>query len=119
MSDDHTFAQFEQIVQRFGGRLWKGVHRADSGRACVLEAAHAAVGHAWSDDPGGMWPDLRPLNDGPWASAEQRTTHLTRVMRAYWNWQDWSDARQQTVAARLALLTVQRLVSSLPGISDP
>ena len=113
-----TMHLFEQIVrERFGGRLAWGAHEADS-VACALEAAHAAMGDPWSDRPD-RWPDIRPLNDGPWSSDTARTEALVPLLIAYWDWAEWSVARRQRVMDCLVRLTVQQLIAELPGLPAP
>ena len=110
-----TMHLFEQIVrERFGGRLAWGAHEADS-VACALEAAHAAMGDPWSDRPD-RWPDIRPLNDGPWSSDTARAEALVPLLIAYWDWAEWSVARRQRVMDCLVRLTVQQLIAELPGL---
>jgi hypothetical protein len=98
----------------FGGILTSGEHEPD-GSACALEAAHVAIGDEWSDEPN-LWPDLRPLNDGPWDSDEQRTAHVVPVLIALWDWQDWSPERQRRWAETVVLRTVRELIAELPGL---
>lgn len=110
------FEQFPATLRaRFGGQLRHGSHQPD-GEACLLEAAHAAVGDAWSDDPD-RWPDLRPLNDAPWSSDALRTQHLVPVLAAFWHWEEWPETRRNAVMEQIALLTVQHLIANLPSIS--
>jgi hypothetical protein len=105
----------QQIIdERFGGILTSGEHEPD-GSACALEAAHVAIGDEWSDEPN-LWPDLRPLNDGPWDSDEQRTAHVVPVLIALWDWQDWSPERQRRWAETVVLRTVRELIAELPGL---
>ena len=111
------FDTFTSLVQtQFGGVLTHGSHTPD-GSACLLEAAHAALGEVWSDTPD-HWPDLRALNDGPWTSDAARTAALIPVLQAYWEWRTWSLARQQTVLARIIVLTINRLIADLPGLPN-
>ena len=103
------------IDERFAGRLEQGPHTPDS-LACGLEAYSQAIGEAWTDDPVRlrMW-DIRPLNDIP-VSQSIRTRHIVPVIIAYQGSRDWSGARQRRVATRLVILTVNRLISHLPGL---
>lgn len=104
------------IDARFGGVLTKGQHEPD-GQACALEAAHAAVGDPWSDNPG-RWPDIRPLNDGPWSSDEARTKHMIPLMEAFWDWGDWPEARRIAVVTEIVIETVRTIIAELPGLPD-
>lgn len=105
------FSAFEHTLRtRFGNVLSAEGHRSYVGRACALECAHATVGDEWSDQPD-KWPDVRPINDDVWQSDEDRTEHMTRLMRAYWHWSEWTPERQTAVIERLIVLTVQRIVS--------
>jgi len=103
------------IDERFAGRLEQGSHTPDS-LACGLEAYSQAIGEAWTDDPVRlrMW-DIRPLNDIP-VSQSICTRHIVPVIIAYQGSRDWSGARQRRVATRLVILTVNRLISHLPGL---
>ena len=99
------------------GVLLPGVHRPDTRQFCALEFSHAVRGHSHSDRPTDL-PDIRPLNDGPWLSNSNRTKHMLPVLAAYWDWQSWPPTRQQTVATRIVLLTISRLIAELPGLSE-
>ena len=99
------------------GVLTAGAHRPDASAFCALEFSAAVRGKPPSDAPGDL-PDLRPLNDAPWSSDLLRTAHLLPVMAAYWDWGTWSPATQTAVVARVAVLTVNRLIAALPGLSD-
>ena len=99
------------------GVLTVGTHRPDARAFCALEFSAAVRGNPPSDAPGDL-PDLRPLNDAPWSSDRLRTAHLLPVMAAYWDWGTWSLATQTAVVARVAVLTVNRLIAALPGLSD-
>ena len=111
-----TFDAFETTLEtRFHGVIGHGMHENGCG-ACLLECAHHTLGHEWSDAPN-LWPDLRPLNDGPWDTDRARTTHLVPVLRAYWDWSTWMHARQRQVMERVILLTVQRVIAGLPGLT--
>jgi hypothetical protein len=103
---NHPFT--ETLNTRFGGVIKPGQHCPD-GEGCALEVRNAALGKPWNDSPGD-WIDLRSLNDGPWESDQQRTTHLTPVILAYWDWESWTLKRQQVCAQQLALLTIQRVL---------
>jgi hypothetical protein len=58
-------------------------------------------------------PDLRPLNDAKWSSDALRTQHCLPVALALWLWSDWSDARQQAFAERLAIATVREILADM------
>jgi hypothetical protein len=105
------------IHTRFQGRLWEGAHAPD-GHACVLECYSQALGLDWTDDPSilRIW-DVRPINDIP-VSPEQRAQRMPALVMAYQGCCDWPRARQKAVAARLAMLTVQRIIAALPGLPD-
>ena len=111
---EHLFAR--TVRERFGGRLARGTHEADS-VACPLEAAHAAVGDPWSDRPD-KWPDIRPLADAPWSSDQARTEAMVPVLVAYWDWAAWTPARQQAVMAQVVIETVRQLIAQLPELPE-
>lgn len=43
---------------------------------------------------------------------------MTRLMRAYWEWNAWVPSRQAAVMARIIVLTVQRIVWRYTGLPD-
>ena len=96
------------IAKRYSGILSAGAH-SDGRLACALEAAHAAMGDLWSDAPD-RWPDLRPMNDGPWSSDRARTEALVPTLEALWDWADWPLARQVAWAHTVVLRTVRELL---------
>jgi len=106
MATQHPF--IATLDQRFNGILKPGQHAQD-GEACVLEARNAALGLEWSDKPNGF-PDIRPINDGPWESDQQRTEHMVPLIIDLWDYPDWSRVRQSTFVEQIALLTIQRLL---------
>jgi hypothetical protein len=59
--------------------------------------------------------DLRSLTSIPVADAVKREC-LPAVVAAYAGSLDWPIERQRAVAEKLAVLTVQRLISELPGL---
>ena len=97
--------------------LSAGAHMPDH-QGCALEYLSVARGLEWTDDPASVrcW-DLRPLNDIP-VSDRLRTELLMPVLRAYDGSMDWPLDRQQAVAERLVVLTVQRIVAELPSLSS-
>jgi hypothetical protein len=101
----------EVLSERFGGRLSAGRHCDTDGAACAIEAAAAARGLWWTDDPAivGL-PDLRDLNDGPWASDARRTEAIAPVVEALWDWTVWTPARRRDWAQTVALGTVREIL---------
>ncbi len=98
------------------GILRHGMHK-EGREFCALEFESKVRGRQWSDAPITL-PDLRPINDGPWSSDTARTTALLPVMAALWDWSEWSQSRRVAWASCVALMTVQQIVSELPGLSD-
>jgi hypothetical protein len=113
-----TTEQLQRFVQeRFGGVLRSGSHTPNS-HACALEAYSQAVGHDWTDDPAALhMPDLRPLNDAQWSGDAARTAAMIPLVAAYSGWATWTRTRRQAVMTRVVILTIQRIVSALPGLS--
>lgn len=112
------FSAFEKVLHdKFGKILSPYSHAPHLRMACALECAHATVGDEWSDAPG-KWPDVSFLNDADWISDDDRTEHMTRLMRAYWHWSEWTPERQAAVMERLIVLTVQRIISRYTGLPD-
>ena len=112
---DLTWLQ-TQLDTRFGGGLAVGANTPGS-VACVLEFAHVVAGDPWEDTPD-LWPDLRPLNDGPWSSPMMRAAHLLPVLVAVWDWASWPVARQHAWAERVALAMVQDIIAELPHLPE-
>jgi hypothetical protein len=108
----------DAIATHGGGFLSKGDNPAGSGKCCILEAHSVCIGIPWTDDPieNGTW-DIRPLNDID-VPGDIRTEHMVRVMEAYEGATDWPPARQAEVAGRIALETVRKIVSELPGLPE-
>jgi|SRR3990167_624568 len=98
----------QNIVAQYGV-LSAGQHTKADGKACVLEAAHAAIGDPWSDTPS-RWPDLRPLNDGPWSSDQARTEALVPVLEALWDWEKWPHYKRTLWVKEVILQTVRELL---------
>jgi len=106
--------RLEQLLaNRFHGELKAGKHEAN-GECCALELLSAAREIPWTDSPFSVrcW-DLRPLNDIA-VSDDVRREYLLPVIAAYDGSMDWPLTRQQEVASRLAIGTVNRIVSALP-----
>ena len=100
---------------RFGGVLKQGAHEED-GECCVVELLAAAKGLPWTNNPYevGCW-DLRSIND-ILVSDEIRTQYLLPVAEIYHDSRSWPVERQIRVVQRLAIMTVQRLISAIPGL---
>lgn len=111
------FSAFEKTLrERFGGKLGRLSHKENLGEACVIECANASIGNPWSDFPG-KWPDVRVLNDAAWTSEDERALHMSRLMRAYWDWSEWADERLSIVVDTIITLTVRQLIADIPGLS--
>ena len=106
-----------ELDLRDKGVLMRGSHREGAGEFCALEFARAVKGLPWGDTPD-AFPDLRPLNDARWSSDQARTEALLPVLLALWDWHAWDSARRVRWARRVAILTVQRIVSELPTLPD-
>ncbi len=106
------------LDKQFGGVLRESPNPEGSGRANGMELLSVFRGLPWtssSDDVRCL--DLGPLNKIQ-VSPESRTKYLLPVLAAYDGSLDWPIQRKQRVAERLAVLTVQRLVSELPGLPN-
>jgi len=105
----------ELIRTRFGGRVVAGKHPFD-GEGCLHEIESAALGIAWTDEPQLTRSfDRRPLNDID-VPGTLRAEYAARLIVAYQGSLDWPIERQVRVAERLAIWTIQRVVSELPGL---
>jgi hypothetical protein len=106
------------LDKQFGGLLRESVNPAGSGRANPVELLSVFRGVPWTSSPEDVHCfDLGPLNKIA-VSPETRTRHLMPVLAAYDGSLDWPIQRKQRLAERLALLTVQRIVSALPGLPE-
>ena len=106
------------LDKQFGGILRDSAHPAGSGKANAMELLSVFRGVPWTASPEDVHCfDLSPLNKIP-VSPETRTQHLMPVLAAFDGSLDWPIQRKQRLAERLALLTVQRIVSALPGLPD-
>ena len=106
------------LDKQFGGILRDSPHAAGSGQANAMELLSVYRGVPWTTSPEDVRCfDLSPLNKIP-VSPETRTKYLMPVLALYDGSLDWPIQRKQRVAERLALLTVQRIVSALPGLSE-
>jgi hypothetical protein len=113
-----TLTDLQTILDaQFGGVLDVGAHAAGEGHCCGLELLSVAEQRPWSDDPQTLdcW-DVRSLHDIA-VSPALRTRHMLPLLVAYQHSRSWPIARQLTVAERLVVLTIQRLISALPGLS--
>ena len=105
------------LDSKFGGVLTAGKH-SRNGRACALEALSVVQGVDWTDSPVLLRIfDLRTLNDMSVSDA-LRTKMLLPLLAAYAGSMDWPIARQRAVSTQLIVLTVNRLISEFPGLSE-
>ena len=103
------------------GVLSYGGHEAGARAFCALEYRSVLLGQQFTDDPDMVdFPDIRSLNDafgkGPDADTH-RTKHLLPVLAALWNWHEWSQTKRIKWAKRVAIYTVNDIVSALPGLT--
>jgi len=104
------------LDKQFGGVLRESANAEGNGRANGMELLSVARGLPWTASPDQVRCfDLSPLNKIQ-VSPETRAKYLLPVLTAYDGSLDWPIQRKQRVAERLALLTVQRVVSELPGL---
>jgi len=107
------------LEKQFGGLLQESANPEGSGRVNGMELLSVARGVPWTSSPDQVHCfDLSPLYKIQ-VSPETRTQHFLPVLAAYDGSLDWPIQRKQRVAERLAILTVQRLVSELPGVPEP
>src|SRR5690606_31928557 len=111
----------EILNTRFGGVLNTGKHNPPDGdcNACILELCSIAMGIDWTDDPElvGL-PDIRPINDIQGISPRHRAARMIELATAYWGWSNWTAEERKRTVSRIAILTVNRLIAELPGLSD-
>jgi hypothetical protein len=106
------------LDNKFGGVLRESSNPEDSGQADAMELLSVSRGVPWTSSPDQVHCfDLSPLYKIQ-VSPETRTKHFLPVLAAYDGSLDWPIQRKQRVAERLAILTVQRLVSELPGVPE-
>src|SRR3990167_2669242 len=108
-----TVEQLQAELDRLDkGLLQSGSHKP--GREfCALEFESQVRGREWSDEPITL-PDLRPLNDASWTSAESRTKNLLLVMSALWDWSNWTTVRRTAWVNEVVIETVKQIISGLP-----
>ena len=100
----------ETLDERFGGLLRHGVHGPDS-EVCAIELVTAWHGLPWGDDASRAGiPDLRPLNDAPWASDQARTQALMPVLEAFLDWGEWSEDRHCCCMEAIILRTIREVL---------
>jgi hypothetical protein len=112
-----TAEQIQAVIDsRFGGKLLAGSHEED-GKACILKCLSVVRGIPCTDEPSQVRSfDIRGINDIP-VSIEVRTPWMVRLAVAYDGSLDWPKERKWAVVKRIAILTVNRLIAGLPGIS--
>ena len=98
------------------GVLKAGSHAADSGDYCALEFRSVEMGRPFGDTPSDF-PDIRPINDGPWSSDLARTNALLPVLAALWDWQEWPEARRQRWAIKVVMDTVRIIIAELSELT--
>jgi hypothetical protein len=105
------------LNERFGGLLSFGPH-LEGGEGCINEVGSAAKGLPWTDSPAILrcW-DFRSINDMN-VSREVRAKYLPKVFVAYDGSMDWPLERQLAVSRKLVILTIQRLIAEIPGLSE-
>lgn len=116
------------VLYYHGGTFAVGEHTSEYNRPdcplCVLEAVAACKVRQGlltkiTDDPEKVGlPDIRPLNDAKWTSRALATGHLLRLVEAYSGWTEWPLDRRMEIMRRVAVSTVQRIVSALPGLPE-
>jgi hypothetical protein len=111
--------KMEQMLKRYGGKLYSGTHKPGVGQCCILELVSICKGLEWTDDPEvvGM-PDCREINDGAWSTPELRAKHMLRLAVAFEAWMDWPEERVRRFAERLVIRTVNVLIAELPHIGE-
>lgn len=113
-----TLRRIKSVLKhRFGGVLKAGKHLKGS-RCCALELASVLHGIEWTDDPEVVRSfDYRALND-ILVPDDVRAEWMTKLLVAYDGSLDWSKSRQQKVADRIMILTVNRLIANLPEMPE-
>jgi|CXWL01.1.fsa_nt_gi hypothetical protein len=113
-----TIEQLQNVLNNYGGQLAKGSHANTQNACCALELLSLVRGHEYTDNPQTLRIfDLRNLNDID-VSDELRTKYMLPVVAAYAGSLDWPIERQKHVVHRIVILTVQRIISQLPGLSE-
>ena len=111
-----TTVELQAHLDRLDDGVLRGGKHSQGREFCALEFSSQVRGKPWSDAPDDL-PDVRPLNDGPWAANDRaRTDALLPVLAVLWDWTTWTPARQQQWATDVVVQTVRRLVADLPGL---
>jgi len=109
----------EQVLKRYGGKLYSGVHKSTEGKCCILELVAVSKGLQFTDDPEAVgMPDYRQLNDGNWSTPQLRAKHMLRLAMAFEAWPEWSEGRRRRFVERLVIRTVNVLIAQLPHIGE-
>lgn len=106
----------DYIDAHYGGKLCQGAGDGET-TACLLTAVNHMRGST-GDDPqeAGIF-DVRALNDA-FASDELRTKWMLKIYNAYKGCPNWPKSRKRAVVTKIAILTVNRLIAALPGLSS-
>jgi hypothetical protein len=101
------------------GLLKKGAHSKNDNACCILEARSLCMGLKKTDNPDKLnMPDIRTLNDAPWSTDELRTEHMLRLDEALRPWATANQNQRVNFVRRVAILTVNQVISALPYLSD-
>ena len=99
----------ELVSERFGGRLSRGQHAPESGRASALEALSVLRGIEWTDDPARLQvSDVHWLND-TFADDTARAVGMRLVAETLLLWPGWTESTR----VRFARLVAARVIRDL------
>ena len=119
MINDGLFNSCKQILDtRFNRVIKSGSHCDASHECCILELYSIVLNKSWTDDPNILRIfDIRRINDID-VSDSLRTEWMLKLLCAYEGSLDWPVEKQKEVISKIVILTVNRVISKLPGLDE-
>ena len=124
MLNQNLFDSCNQILAaKFNGVIKLGKHdnystRDGSHECCVLELYSIVLNKSWTDDPNILRIfDIRAINDIN-VPDSLRTEWMLKLLCAYEGSLDWPGKKQKEVVSKIVILTINRLISNLPGLDE-
>ncbi len=119
--NQNLFDSCKKILDtRFNGVIKSGQHNPcnDSHECCILELYSVVLNKSWTDNPNILRIfDIRRINDID-VPDSLRTEWMLKLLCAYEGSLDWPVEKQKEVASKIVILTVNRIISKLPGLDE-
>ena len=117
--NQNLFNSCKQILDvRFNGVIKKDKHCEGSHECCILELYSVVLNKSWTDDPNILRIfDIRQINDIDVLDS-LRTEWMLKLLCAYEGSLDWPVEKQKEVVSKIVILTVNRIISKLPGLNE-